>query len=96
MLGFNSAPFFDLTKCVLFVNRFHHSSQVVINHNIPGLAKNYVHRVGRTARAGRSGMALSLVTQFDIHRIQSIEEHISKSHMLTSVFVKISSGLFRT
>nr|CAB3237117.1 probable ATP-dependent RNA helicase DDX49 [Phallusia mammillata] len=51
--------------------------QVVINHNIPGLAKNYIHRVGRTARAGRSGMAISLVTQFDIHRVQSIEEHIN-------------------
>jgi len=57
--------------------------QVVINHNIPGLAKNYVHRVGRTARAGRSGLAISLVTQFDIHRVESIEEHISMSMLFT-------------
>jgi len=52
--------------------------QVVINHNIPGSSKTYVHRVGRTARAGRSGMAISLVTQLDLHRIQAIEEHINK------------------
>ncbi|XP_002129152.3 putative ATP-dependent RNA helicase DDX49 [Ciona intestinalis] len=51
--------------------------QVVINHNVPGLAKNYIHRVGRTARAGRSGISITLVTQFDIHRVQSIEEHIN-------------------
>uniref|UniRef100_H2Y6I2 RNA helicase n=1 Tax=Ciona savignyi TaxID=51511 RepID=H2Y6I2_CIOSA len=51
--------------------------QVVINHNVPGLAKNYIHRVGRTARAGRGGLSITLVTQFDIHRVQSIEEHIN-------------------
>ncbi|CAK8676504.1 unnamed protein product [Clavelina lepadiformis] len=51
--------------------------QVVMNHNVPGLSKNYIHRVGRTARAGRTGMAVTLVTQFDIHRVQSIEEHIN-------------------
>ncbi|NXH98508.1 DDX49 helicase, partial [Pachycephala philippinensis] len=41
--------------------------QVVINHNTPGLPKIYIHRVGRTARAGRQGMAITLVTQYDIH-----------------------------
>uniref|UniRef100_H2Y6I0 RNA helicase n=1 Tax=Ciona savignyi TaxID=51511 RepID=H2Y6I0_CIOSA len=51
--------------------------QVVINHNVPGLAKNYIHRVGRTARAGRGGLSITLVTQFDIHRVQSMEGHIN-------------------
>uniref|UniRef100_H2Y6I3 Helicase C-terminal domain-containing protein n=1 Tax=Ciona savignyi TaxID=51511 RepID=H2Y6I3_CIOSA len=45
--------------------------QVVINHNVPGLAKNYIHRVGRTARAGRGGLSITLVTQFDIHRVKA-------------------------
>lgn len=48
--------------------------QVVINHNTPGLPKIYIHRVGRTARAGRNGVSLTLVTQYDIHLVQSIEE----------------------
>ncbi|CAB1420336.1 unnamed protein product [Pleuronectes platessa] len=48
--------------------------QVVINHNTPGLPKNYIHRVGRTARAGRNGVSITLVTQYDIHLVNAIEE----------------------
>uniref|UniRef100_A0A8C5I6Z0 RNA helicase n=1 Tax=Gouania willdenowi TaxID=441366 RepID=A0A8C5I6Z0_GOUWI len=48
--------------------------QVVINHNTPGLPKIYIHRVGRTARAGRHGVSITLVTQYDIHLVHSIEE----------------------
>ncbi|XP_075944338.1 putative ATP-dependent RNA helicase DDX49 [Anarhichas minor] len=47
--------------------------QVVINHNTPGLPKIYIHRVGRTARAGRNGVSITLVTQYDIHLVHSIE-----------------------
>lgn len=36
---------------------------VVVNYDVPHNSKDYVHRVGRTARAGRSGRALTLVTQ---------------------------------
>ncbi|KFR07806.1 putative ATP-dependent RNA helicase DDX49, partial [Opisthocomus hoazin] len=50
--------------------------QVVINHNTPGLPKIYIHRVGRTARAGRKGIAITLVTQYDIHLVHAIEEEI--------------------
>ncbi|NWR60618.1 DDX49 helicase, partial [Bucorvus abyssinicus] len=50
--------------------------QVVINYNTPGLPKIYIHRVGRTARAGRKGMAITLVTQYDIHLVHAIEEEI--------------------
>ncbi|NXY11618.1 DDX49 helicase, partial [Pteruthius melanotis] len=50
--------------------------QLVINHNTPGLPKIYIHRVGRTARAGRKGMAITLVTQYDIHLVHAIEEEI--------------------
>ncbi|KAM9849152.1 putative ATP-dependent RNA helicase DDX49 [Aulostomus maculatus] len=50
--------------------------QVVINHNTPGLPKTYIHRVGRTARAGRKGVSITLVTQYDIHLVHAIEEQI--------------------
>eukprot|EP00246_Nothoceros_aenigmaticus_P016129 TRINITY_DN709_c0_g1_i1.p1 TRINITY_DN709_c0_g1~~TRINITY_DN709_c0_g1_i1.p1 ORF type:complete len:162 (+),score=33.95 TRINITY_DN709_c0_g1_i1:392-877(+) len=46
---------------------------LVINYDIPRFAHDYVHRVGRTARAGRGGFAVSLVTQFDVELIQEIE-----------------------
>ncbi|XP_063259553.1 probable ATP-dependent RNA helicase DDX49 isoform X2 [Prinia subflava] len=50
--------------------------QLVINHNTPGLPKIYIHRVGRTARAGRRGTAITLVTQYDIHLVHAIEDEI--------------------
>ncbi|KAI4321622.1 hypothetical protein MLD38_034984 [Melastoma candidum] len=39
---------------------------LVINYDIPRAPKDYVHRVGRTARASRGGIAVTLVTQIDI------------------------------
>ena len=43
---------------------------------------DYVHRAGRTARAGRNGLCVSLVTQHDIDRVHAIEAYISKSMTL--------------
>lgn len=50
----------------------------VINYDIPVNSKDYVHRVGRTARAGRSGKSISLVTQYDVEMYQRIESLIGK------------------
>ena len=47
--------------------------QLVINHNVPSATKNYIHRVGRTARAGRRGRALTLVTPHDVKLLQAVE-----------------------
>ncbi|KAI0464946.1 ribosomal RNA processing protein [Komagataella kurtzmanii] len=46
---------------------------VVINFDIPTDSKAYIHRVGRTARAGRSGRSISLVTQYDLELILRVE-----------------------
>ena len=45
----------------------------VINYDVPQSSKDYVHRVGRTARAGRGGIAVTLVTQYDVELVQRIE-----------------------
>ncbi|XP_043281839.1 probable ATP-dependent RNA helicase DDX47 [Venturia canescens] len=51
---------------------------VVINFDIPTHSKDYIHRVGRTARAGRSGRSITFVTQYDVELYQRIEQLISK------------------
>ena len=49
------------------------SVDVVINYDVPQHSKDYIHRVGRTARAGRSGKSITLVTQYDVELVQRIE-----------------------
>lgn len=54
------------------------SVSYVINYDLPPDSKTYVHRVGRTARAGKSGKALSLVTQYDVEIWLRIENALGK------------------
>lgn len=54
------------------------SVDLVINFDLPPDSKTYVHRVGRTARAGKSGLALSVVTQYDVEIYQRIEKSLGK------------------
>ncbi|KAF7996144.1 hypothetical protein HCN44_010810 [Aphidius gifuensis] len=51
---------------------------IVINLDIPTHSKDYIHRVGRTARAGRSGRSITFVTQYDVELYQRIEQLIGK------------------
>jgi ATP-dependent RNA helicase DDX49/DBP8 len=50
--------------------------QVVLNWDLPRDADNYVHRVGRTARAGLKGTAISLVTEGDVELVEEIEKRV--------------------
>jgi ATP-dependent RNA helicase DDX49/DBP8 len=52
--------------------------QVVLNLEIPADPADYVHRIGRTARAGRDGLSLSFITERDVDIILGIEERIKK------------------
>lgn len=51
---------------------------VVLNFDIPTHSKDYIHRVGRTARAGRAGKAITFVTQYDVELYQRIEHLLGK------------------
>ena len=49
---------------------------LVINLDLPRVAEDYIHRVGRTARAGKAGRALALVTQYDVEMVHGIEDYM--------------------
>ena len=46
----------------------------VVNYDMPGIAEDYVHRIGRTGRGGVSGLAVSLVCQDEKRQLQAIEK----------------------
>lgn len=54
------------------------SVDLVLNFDLPPDSKTYVHRVGRTARAGKSGVAISFVTQYDVEIFQRIEKALNQ------------------
>ncbi|GAA6026105.1 hypothetical protein JCM11491_002867 [Sporobolomyces phaffii] len=49
---------------------------VVVNWEVPRVADDYVHRVGRTARAGRTGTAVTFVTEGDVDLVKVLEDRI--------------------
>ena len=52
---------------------------LVVNWDMPTEPEEYTHRVGRTARKGRSGVAVSFVTERDEERVQKIEGRIGEN-----------------
>ena len=50
--------------------------QLVINYDIPEDFENYVHRIGRTARAGKSGKAITLACEEYVYGLEPIESYI--------------------
>lgn len=52
--------------------------QLVVNFDVPHEAEDYVHRIGRTARAGSKGRAITLVGEKDQHLYKSIERFLEK------------------
>ena len=52
--------------------------QLVLNYDVPHDAEDYVHRIGRTARAGAEGQAITLVSEKDQPQFRSIEKFLEK------------------
>jgi ATP-dependent RNA helicase RhlB len=48
----------------------------VINYDLPQDSENYVHRIGRTARAGKTGRALSLACEQYVFHLEPLEERL--------------------
>ncbi|MDR0447190.1 MAG: DEAD/DEAH box helicase, partial [Treponema sp.] len=51
---------------------------LVVNYDLPVESENYVHRIGRTARAGKTGKALTLASEQDVYELPDIEKYIGK------------------
>ena len=63
---------------------------LVVNYDIPEDYENYVHRIGRTARAGKSGIAVTLACETYIYGLEAIENYIQ---MKIPVFWPDEDGL---
>jgi superfamily II DNA/RNA helicase len=50
----------------------------VINYDLPKVAEDYVHRIGRTGRAGASGTAISFASSEDVRQLKQIERYIGQ------------------
>lgn len=50
---------------------------VVINYDIPQNVENYLHRIGRSGRFGRKGLAINFMTYYDIKTLREIERYYS-------------------
>ena len=68
--------------------------ELVVNYDLPENCENYVHRIGRTARAGKSGMAISLVCEQFVYGLQAIEEYIDMKIPVTwfeeELYIKVT------
>ncbi|MCB0329253.1 MAG: DEAD/DEAH box helicase [Bdellovibrionales bacterium] len=70
----------------------------VINYDIPQDAENFVHRIGRTARAGTSGIAMSLCDLDEVKYLQAIERftketlEVEREHSFHSPLVETMKG----
>ncbi|MDE7292293.1 MAG: DEAD/DEAH box helicase [Treponemataceae bacterium] len=51
---------------------------MVVNYDLPIEPENYVHRIGRTARAGKSGKAYTFCSEKDVYDLPAIERYIDK------------------
>ena len=52
---------------------------MVVNYDLPNESENYVHRIGRTARAGKSGKAYTFCSEQDVYNLVPIERYLGYS-----------------
>jgi ATP-dependent RNA helicase RhlE len=57
--------------------------ELIVNYDLPDASSDYVHRIGRTARAGKSGKAISLASPTQLKNIRDIESLIKTTLNVT-------------
>ena len=65
---------------------------LIINYDVPGDAEDYVHRVGRTARADATGVALTFINPDDMYNFSKIERLIEKEVYKITLPADIGAG----
>jgi superfamily II DNA/RNA helicase len=65
---------------------------LIINFDVPSSAEDYVHRVGRTARADKTGIAISLINEHDMDKFDRIEKLIGDEILKIPVPVELGEG----
>ena len=53
--------------------------EVVINYDIPHVTGDYIHRIGRTGRAGKKGLAITLISPLEMVALRDVEKLMSKA-----------------
>lgn len=66
--------------------------QLVINYDVPHDEEDYVHRIGRTARAGRNGRAITLVNEKDQYKFRQIERFLEKDVEKAAMPAEVGEG----
>jgi len=56
-----------------------HGVTHVVNYDFPEQSDDYIHRIGRTGRAGSEGCAITFVTQYDDQKVMKLERHIGRT-----------------
>ncbi len=65
---------------------------LVINYDVPREVEDYVHRIGRTARAGEEGMSITLVSEDEQFRFKQIEDFLGKDIYKIPIPVELGEG----
>lgn len=65
---------------------------LVINYDVPGDAEDYVHRIGRTARADTTGVAITLINEDDMRKFHDIEQLIEREVMKIKLPPEMGDG----
>ena len=56
---------------------------LVVNYDLPDAADDYIHRVGRTGRAGSNGLAVTFATHYQMNAVRMIEGLVSKAMIIS-------------